>query len=101
MIRIRSDGVLTNYGDVQVLSGPESTTATCFWSYLHVHMSVVCSRAGRSQINGFQSSRSPTCTSQVEPTAAATTTPEIRRYAEYFGGYAELLNYLAIEWSGY
>ena len=71
-------------------------------------MSVVCSRAGRSQINGFQASRSPTCISQVEPTAAATTTPEIRRYAEYVGGYAEyvggyaeLLNYLAIEWSGY
>ena len=59
------------------------------------------SRAGRSQINGFQASRSPTCVSEVEPTAAATTTPEIRRYAEYVGGYAELLNYLAIEWSGY
>ena len=67
-------------------------TFTCQW---------FGSQAGRSQINGFQASRSPTCISQVEPTAAATTTTEIRRYAEYDGGYAELLNYLAIEWSGY
>ena len=29
------------------------------------------SRAGRSQINGFQASRSPTYVSQVEPAAAA------------------------------
>ena len=34
------------------------------------------SRAGRSQINGFQASRSPTYVSQVEPTAAAGTTPK-------------------------
>ena len=34
------------------------------------------SRAGCSQTNGFQASRSPTYVSQVEPTAAAATTPK-------------------------
>ena len=54
MIRIRNDGVRTNYEDVQVLSGPESTTATAttttttdeFWSYLYVHTSVVWFTSG-------------------------------------------------------